>query len=169
MVIVSLSVILDTVLILLHSESKTAKHIAQRISTVPIDLEVANLFTFCSTRNHVLTQMYQDITSEFRQELSSLERGKLISTRFFNLFDVIAAIPIMDPRIDTGMEIAHSKDRHKLKIVEASNKLDGSQLIGVLDLLVGAYVDYLNSKQITHIFACIYVIEYQKVGRILNV
>ncbi|KAL2257983.1 hypothetical protein VTK26DRAFT_8889 [Humicola hyalothermophila] len=75
----------------------------------------------------------QDITEEFLSAASSLDPGELVKDGYFTLFDSVAAIEIMDPKMDSGcLAPGESLDDD----YDVSRSLLPEEVLGIIDQLL---------------------------------
>ncbi|KAI8901271.1 Mak10 subunit, NatC N-terminal acetyltransferase-domain-containing protein [Globomyces pollinis-pini] len=75
----------------------------------------------------------------------------------------MSAIPIMNAKMDTGLDIAPANERGKLSIEDAALPLESNQLIGLMDSLFISVIEWLKGQMLDQNFACVYVVNVDNV------
>jgi hypothetical protein len=102
-----------------------------------------------------------EITECFLTDLKKLKPGKLIQSRFFKLNDAVSAIPIMDKRVDTGVQV---EANGRFTTAEASKPLDLNEIISICDLIFASKMKYLQGMNVAQtIFSCVFVANHENV------
>ncbi|KAF7492143.1 N-alpha-acetyltransferase 35, NatC auxiliary subunit [Sarcoptes scabiei] len=106
---------------------------------------------------------WTEITKEFRHAAEKLDLGELIHDEHFGLFDAMAAIELMDPKMDAGMIC--NKNRQTLGFEEMIEKnlikIDAfppEELIGIIDETYCCLITWLNGHSLAQtVFINIYL------------
>ncbi|KAJ3278699.1 N-alpha-acetyltransferase 35 NatC auxiliary subunit [Borealophlyctis nickersoniae] len=77
---------------------------------------------------------FKDVTHLFDAASEALEVGQLIHGETFTLWEAMSAIEIMDPKMDTGMDLPPEAQQGKLTADKVAEKtFTAGELIGVMD------------------------------------
>lgn len=104
-----------------------------------------------------------DITEEFRDASKELKLGELVHDELFGLYDAMAAIELMDPKMDAGMLCNKSKKVLPFEELVARGRLkvDGftpAELIGILDETFSCLVTWLDGHSLAQtVFTNLYL------------
>eukprot|EP00039_Didymoeca_costata_P002678 m.61862 g.61862 ORF g.61862 m.61862 type:complete len:693 (-) comp11458_c0_seq1:68-2146(-) len=114
---------------------------------------------------------WNDITSRFREECSNLKPGELASTSDFRLQDSIAALELMDPKMDAGLhvnaKIGLGSLSEAIQLGLKMHEIPIAEVLGIMDDIVMLYVTWLqgNSLALT-VYTCVYLHDVNKLENI---
>ncbi|KAL5083399.1 hypothetical protein Trisim1_001503 [Trichoderma cf. simile WF8] len=74
-----------------------------------------------------------DITAKFSDAVKTLEPGAIVKDGFFTLFDSVAALEIMDPKMDSGCSTTEAEVEH---LYDVSKPLLPEEVLGIIDQLL---------------------------------
>lgn len=74
-----------------------------------------------------------DITAKFSDAVKTLEPGAIVKDGFFTLFDSVAALEIMDPKMDSGCAAAEAEVE---QLYDVSRPLLPEEVLGIIDQLL---------------------------------
>ncbi|KAK6436045.1 N-alpha-acetyltransferase, non-catalitic subunit [Oleoguttula sp. CCFEE 5521] len=83
----------------------------------------------------------EDVTAAFAKASKSLPPGELVKDEFFTLFEAVAALEIMDPKMDSGVILSDESEDLGLN---PGAPLSAGQVIGIMDhlwCLEGAWLE----------------------------
>ncbi|XP_027198718.2 N-alpha-acetyltransferase 35 [Dermatophagoides pteronyssinus] len=97
-----------------------------------------------------------DITDDFKNATEKLKLGELVHDVMFSLYDAMAAIELMDPKMDAGMMNNNNKNQKKIykfedMIQENLIKIDSftyEELIGIIDDTYCCLVTWINGHSL---------------------
>ncbi|KAK0386522.1 hypothetical protein NLU13_6357 [Sarocladium strictum] len=75
----------------------------------------------------------QDVTAKFSEAVKTLAPGELVKDPFFTLFESVAALEIMDPKMDSGCVDAGEEFE---ETYDVSRSLRPEEVIGIIDELI---------------------------------
>ncbi|OXU25008.1 hypothetical protein TSAR_013448 [Trichomalopsis sarcophagae] len=108
--------------------------------------------------------IWADITQEFFEAITELELGELLHDELFGLFDAMAAIEMMDPKMDAGMLCNRGNNKPYTFAQAASTgviKLDGltpAEIIGIIDSTYACIVSWLEGHSLAQtVFTNLYL------------
>ncbi|KAL1889226.1 N-alpha-acetyltransferase, non-catalitic subunit [Ceratocystis pirilliformis] len=77
--------------------------------------------------------VYTDVTAAFRRAVADMKPGEIIKDDNFSLFDSVAALEIMDPKMDINCADAQTKPEPEYDL---SRDLTPQQVLGIIDQLI---------------------------------
>ena len=106
----------------------------------------------------------EDITKRYFSSCSSLELGELVCLPDFSLQDSIAALEIMDPKMDNGIvENAEEEQRY-----DCSKTLLPDEILAIIDQLFASEMSWHGGSSLPQtLFTCVYV--QQVLGKSLTI
>ncbi|ORY01708.1 Mak10-domain-containing protein [Basidiobolus meristosporus CBS 931.73] len=110
---------------------------------------------------------WKDITDFLDEATNDFDVGQLVHLESFGLYDSMAAIEIMDPKMDTGMRV---EGQDASKDFDASSPLSASQILGVMDKLCSCELAWHSGHSLSQtIFTCLYVHNVFKIPQVKGV
>lgn len=107
---------------------------------------------------------WADCFKTLKENAEELEVGQLCHTDQFNLYDSISALELMDPKMDTGLDLHLSVTRPIKSLqdaVELGLPMAGfrhSDLVGIFDRLLALLVAWLNGNSLAQtVLTCLYL------------
>ncbi|XP_046913396.2 N-alpha-acetyltransferase 35 [Dermatophagoides farinae] len=99
------------------------------------------------------TYNWIDITEDFKNATEKLKLGELVHDVMFSLYDAMAAIELMDPKMDAGMVGQKNKKNYKFEDMIKENliKIDSfttEELIGIIDDTYSCLVTWMNGHSL---------------------
>ncbi|KAK9765100.1 N-alpha-acetyltransferase, non-catalitic subunit [Basidiobolus ranarum] len=108
-----------------------------------------------SYKQTFLLPEWKDITNFLDEATNDLDIGQLVHLESFGLYDSMAAIEIMDPKMDTGMYV---EGQDASKDFDVSSTLSASQVLGIMDKLCSCELAWHSGHSLSQtIFTCLYV------------
>ncbi|KAK9761882.1 N-alpha-acetyltransferase, non-catalitic subunit [Basidiobolus ranarum] len=115
---------------------------------------ISNLKINPREENYLLPE-WKDITKFLDEATDDFDVGQLVRLESFGLYDSMAAIEIMDPKMDTGMNV---EGQEESKYFDVSSLLSSSQVLGIMDKLCCCELSWHSGHSLSQtIFTCLYV------------
>ncbi|KAI8805569.1 Mak10 subunit, NatC N-terminal acetyltransferase-domain-containing protein [Cladochytrium replicatum] len=109
------------------------------------------------TSNGIGTLSYEDITALLNDAVTELNVGELLLSNVMTLYDAMTAIEILEPRMDTGMDIPVDQSKLTIKEIE-SQRFTASQIVGIADQLLALEMTWISGHMLSQtLFCCIYL------------
>ncbi len=102
-----------------------------------------------------LSSGYEDVTIKFREECKRLALGELIVHEEFTLHDSIAALEVMDPKMDNGIITEEEKMMHAYDV---SQLLLPEEIVDIMDHLFASELSWHGGSSLSQtVFTCVYL------------
>ncbi|KAI8927680.1 Mak10 subunit, NatC N-terminal acetyltransferase-domain-containing protein [Entophlyctis helioformis] len=104
-------------------------------------------------------RQYEDFTDLLREGSKELGQAELLIANHFTLQDAVQAISIMDPRMDTGVNVPNA-DRGHLAVAGIADKTEWSlaEITAICDQLIAREMSWLSGQLVAQtVFTCIYM------------
>eukprot|EP00842_Homolaphlyctis_polyrhiza_P004899 jgi/Hompol1/540/HPOL_001626-RA len=103
---------------------------------------------------------FRDITALLDRVPNELELGELLMSKHTTMMDLMHAVPIMEPRMDSGLDVPSEKDRGKLATCDVRFKTSWTlpELTALCDRLLALQMDWLCGQLAAQtVFTCVYL------------
>lgn len=107
------------------------------------------------------TDLWEDVTSVFRDAREQMDVGELIHLESFNLQTAMSAIELMDPKMDIGF----GEVRNVSEVV-LPTELSDAQVINIMDQLLVCLMSWLDGHTLPQtVFSCVYAQRIYQIPR----